>query len=100
MAGFRPEGLLGSYGNNRSPNSRFRGVQPNYEAIGNVFIQFKYFSMNFNNNNIKFRLKIFGLKIEKMLGVPLAFFPIFSSNFFLEFLSYYDWNLFKNTKNE
>jgi len=57
--------------------------------------------MNINRNNLKIQKKNWGLKIGKKARVPLAFFPIFSSIFFLfEFSCYYDWNSSRNIKRE
>jgi len=42
--------------------------------------------MNFSRKNYKIQTKVFWLKIEKKLGVPLAFFSNFSpKNFILIF---------------
>ena len=66
--------------------SHFRAVQSNYEATDKVFILFCYPSMNFSRKNYKIQTKVFWLKIEKKLGVPLAFFSNFSpKNFILIF---------------
>jgi len=43
-------------------------------------------------------MKIFELKIEKKLGVPIAFFQFLAPKFLFEFSGFYNWKLSRNTK--
>jgi len=46
--------------------------------------------MNLNHNNFKNQMKIFELKIEKKLGVPIAFFQFLAPKFLFEFSGFYN----------
>jgi len=70
-------------GQNSPFYSRFRGLQSNYAATDNVLNHFKYFWIYFIRQSLKIQTRIFGKKIEKKQGVPLAFFSIFSSKNFV-----------------